>query len=264
MVYGIRTKEEIEIMREGAKILSSIMKTLGLKIRPGLSTGELEELACKLIEKAGGRPSFKYFKISPESTPFPTALCTSINEEVVHGPAIPSRSVKEGDIISLDLGMEYPYSKTGNGMYTDMARTFPVGKVDKKIEKLIDATRKCLDIGIKKIKPGNTINDIGKAIEDYIESRGFSVVRDLVGHGVGRAVHEDPQIPHYYAGKHYDIPLREGMTIAVEPMVNLGSWEIDVLDDDFTFVTRDGLVSAHFEDTILITKKGAEILTRLR
>lgn len=262
MLYGIRTEEEKKIMREGGRILSSVMKNLESKIKPGVSTGELEDLACELIEKAGGRPSFKYYKISPDSTPFPTALCTSINEEVVHGPAYPSRVVKDGDIISVDVGMEYPYLKNGKGMYTDMARTFPVGKVSKEKKALIDATRKCLDLGIKKIKPGNTINDIGKAIEDYIESKGFSVVRDLVGHGVGREVHEEPQIPHYYAGKHYDIPLREGMTIAVEPMINMGGWEVEVAEDDTTFITRDGLPSAHFEDTILISKNGAEILTR--
>ena len=262
MLHGIRTKEEIKIMREGGKILSSVMKTLGSKVKPGVSTGELEDLACELIEKAGGRPSFKFYKISEDSEPFPTALCTSINEEVVHGPAYPSRVVKEGDILSIDVGMEYPFSENGNGMYTDMARTFPVGKISKEKKDLMDATRKCLDLGIKQIKPGNTINDIGSAIENYIESKGYSVVRDLVGHGVGRAVHEEPQIPHYYAGKHYDIPLYEGMTIAVEPMVTAGSWEVDVADDDVTFVTRDGSMSAHFEDTILITKKGAEIITR--
>ena len=262
MLYGIRTEEEIKIMREGGKILSSVMKTLGSKVKPGISTGELEDLACSIIEKAGGRPSFKHYRISPDSVPFPTALCTSINEEIVHGPAYPSRVVKEGDIISIDMGMEYPYSKNGNGMYTDMSRTFAVGKISKEKKDLMDATRKCLDLGIKQIKPGNTINDIGKAIEDYIESKGYSVVRDLVGHGVGRAVHEEPQIPHYYAGKHYDIALHEGMTIAVEPMVNIGSWEIDILEDGFTFVSRDRTMSAHFEDTILITKNGAEIITR--
>ncbi len=262
MLYGIRTEEEIKIMREGGKILSSVMKTLGSKVKPGISTGELEDLACELIEKAGGRPSFKFYKISEDSEPFPTALCTSINEEVVHGPAYPSRVVKEGDILSIDVGMEYPFSENGNGMYTDMARTFPVGKISKEKKDLMDATRKCLDLGIKQIKPGNTINDIGSAIENYIESKGYSVVRDLVGHGVGRAVHEEPQIPHYYAGKHYDIPLHEGMTIAVEPMVTAGSWEVDIADDGVTFITRDGSMSAHFEDTILITKKGAEIITR--
>lgn len=264
MIYGIRTKEEIKIMREGGKILSSVMKTLGSKVKPGISTGELEDLACELIEKAGGRPSFKYYKISPDSDPFPTALCTSINEEIVHGPAYPSRVVKEGDILSIDIGMEYPYSENGNGMYTDMARTFPVGKISKEKQDLIDATRDCLDIGIKKIKANCTINDIGKAIEDYIDAKGYSVVRDLVGHGVGRAVHEEPQIPHYYAGKEYDTKLYEGMTIAVEPMVNIGSWQVDVAEDGVTFVTRDGLPSAHFEDTMLITKNGSEILTRLR
>jgi len=262
MLYGIRTEEEIKIMREGGKILSSVMKALGSKVKPGISTGELEDLACELIEKAGGRPSFKFYKISEDSEPFPTALCTSINEEVVHGPAYPSRVVKEGDILSIDVGMEYPFSENGNGMYTDMARTFPVGKISKEKKDLMEATRKCLDLGIKQIKPGNTINDIGSAIENYIESKGYSVVRDLVGHGVGRAVHEEPQIPHYYAGKHYDIPLHEGMTIAVEPMVTAGSWEVDIADDGVTFVTRDGSMSAHFEDTILITKKGAEIITR--
>ncbi|PLX20691.1 type I methionyl aminopeptidase [Candidatus Parcubacteria bacterium] len=261
-MQNIKTKEEIELMREGGKILSSVMRSLEKMVEPGLSTKELEEKACKLIEEAGGRPSFKHYKISEDSTPFPTALCVYINNEVVHGPALPGRILKQGDIVSIDVGMEYPLLENGRGMYTDMARTFPAGKIDANTKKLLEATKKSLDISIKKIKPGATINDIGKSIEDYIEARGFSVVRDLVGHGVGRAVHEEPQIPHYYAGPQYDIPLREGMTIAVEPMVNMGSWEIDVLDDEFTFVTRDGELSAHFEDTILVTKKGAEILTR--
>lgn len=262
MLYSIKTKEEIDIMREGGKILSFVMRKLGDKVAPGVSAGELEDLACSLIESAGGRPSFKNYKISPDSTPFPTALCFSVNEEVVHGPALSSRIIKNGDIVSIDVGMEYPYSKNGKGMYTDMARTFAVGKIDRETARLINVTKNSLDKAIKKIKPGNTINDIGKTIEKYVEGEGFSVVRDLVGHGVGHDVHEEPQIPHYYAGKYYDIKLREGMTIAVEPMVNMGSWEIDVLDDEFTFVSRDRSLSAHFEDTILVTKNGAEILTR--
>lgn len=262
MYNNILTEQEIRTMKEGGKILAGIMKELEKMIKPGLSTGELEEKALAMIAKKGGRPAFKAYKISPESTPFPSALCTSIDNEVVHAPAVPARELVAGNIISIDVGMEYPYSKNGRGMYTDMARTFAVGKISREKKKLIEATRESLNLAIKQIKPGNTINDIGRAIEDYIETKGFSVVRDLVGHGVGRNVHEDPQIPHYYAGKHFDIPLKEGMTIAVEPMINLGSWEIDVLDDDFTYVTRDNSPSAHFEDTILVTKKGAEVLTR--
>lgn len=262
MLSGIKTTQEINIMREGGKILSGVMKQIAKNVSPGTNTADLEDLACRLIEEAGGRPSFKGYKISPEEEPFPTALCASVNEEVVHAPAKPGRVLQEGDIFSVDMGMEYPFSEGFSGMYTDMARTFAVGKIDKNKQKLMEITKKSLDLAIKQVKPGNTINDIGRAIEDFVEAKGFSVVRDLVGHGVGRAVHEDPQIPHYYAGKHFDVALREGMTIAIEPMVNAGSWEIDVLPDGFTFVSRDRSPSAHFEDTILVGAKGAEILTR--
>jgi len=261
-MIDIKTNEEIKILKEGGKILSNIIRILGEQVKPGVTAIQLEKMACNMIEEAGGRPSFKYYKTSPEADPFPTALCFSVNNGVVHGPANTNKALREGDIVSLDIGMEYPYSKNGFGLYTDMARTFPVGKISKEASRLIEVTKKSFDLALKQIKPGNTVNDIGRAIEDYVNEKGYSVVRDLVGHGVGRAVHEEPQIPHYYAGKHYDIKLEAGMVIAVEPMVNIGSWEIDVAEDGFTFETRDGSLSSHHENTIVITKNGCELITK--
>lgn len=261
----IKKEEEIKAMRIGGKILAEILQTVKEEIRPGVNTEDLEKKACDLIKKAGGRPAFKGYKTLYDTQAFPTALCTSINEEIVHAPAIPGRILNNGDIIGIDVGMEFPYKKGEKGFYTDTAVTVPVGEVSSEVLRLLDVTKESLMLGIKKVKPGNTLNDIGKTVQTYVEQAGFSVVRDLVGHGVGSAVHEDPQVPNYEIKDRSmeNVVLCPGMTIAIEPMVNIGTYRIKSLDDDFTIVTADGSLSAHFEHTVVVTEDGHEILTKI-
>jgi methionyl aminopeptidase len=259
----IKTKAEIAIIKQGGKILAAILKKLADNVKPGATTGELEQLAVSLIKEAGGRPSFKGYKTMLDAKAYPTALCTSINNEVVHAPALPSRQLKNGDIISIDVGMEYPFGEDMHGYFTDMAITVPVGKVSEEAKSLVNVTRNSLMLAIKMVKPGNTLNDIGNAVQSEVEANGFSVVRDLVGHGVGTAVHEDPQIPNFrIVGAGFDnVVLKPGMVIAIEPMVNIGSPRVKNLRDGLTIATADGSLSAHFEHTIAVTEEGYEILT---
>lgn len=266
----IKTQEEIEIMAEGGKILAQIMETLRVKIKPGISTKDLDRLAESLILKFGGECSFKGYDVPDDASgkkPYPSCLCTSVNEEIVH--SVPSeRILKEGDIISLDIGMQY------KGFHTDMAKTFPVGKINKEREELIDVTKKALEAGIEKIKPENHIGDISRAVQKFIESRGFSVVRELCGHGIGKKVHEDPEIlnsvsfdratvdnvSYYGDGR---LIIKEGMVLCVEPMVTVGDWHIKKSGDGFGFETQDGSLSCHFEHTIAVIKGGHLILTEI-
>jgi methionyl aminopeptidase len=257
----IKTPKEIDVMRQGGKILAAILSELGKAVRPGIATGELNDLAEKLIRNFGGEPSFKNYQPSPDDTSFPTALCASINEEVVHAPALPSRTLKEGDIICLDLGLKYPAG--ANGLFTDAAITAPVGKISSEAERLIKVTAEALDVGIIQVRPGNFIADIAKAIQAHVEEVGFSVVRDLVGHGVGKKVHEPPRILNFFDPSSKPVELKEGMTICIEPMVCAGRPEVKTLDDGWTVATADGKFAAHFEHTILVTKTGHEILTKL-
>ncbi len=273
----IKTEKEIKIMRQGGKILACVLKKLINEVKPGITTGHLEKTACDLIKKAGGRPSFKGYKSMHEAHAFPTALCASINSEIVHAPALPSRKLKSGDIIGIDLGMEYPIfakataGKPANkdsemgGYYTDMAATIAVGKISKEAKKLINVTEKSLKLAIKQVKPGNSLNDIGRAIQQFVEAEGFSVVRELVGHGVGTAVHEEPQVPNYEINDNSmdNVILKTGMAIAIEPMVNVGGWKVKTADDGFTIVTADGSLSAHFEHTVVVMEKGCEVLTKM-
>jgi len=265
-MISIKTPEEIEIMAEGGKILAKIMKELEKKVRPGTTTKELDRLAESLILKSGGRCSFKGYKSTDGETvrPYPYCLCTSINEEIVH--AAPSeRVLKEGEIISLDLGIFYPSTSSGQikGFHTDMAITVPVGKVDPDVQRLIRVTKKALKRGIKKIKPGNTIGDIGNTIQRYVESQGFNVIRDLCGHGIGKKLHEDPQILNY--GKRHTGPeIKRGMVFCLEPMVTMGDWKIKRKKDGFGYETVDGSLSAHFEHTVAVTKNSCKILTSLK
>ena len=252
-------------MRQGGKILAAILKKLCQAVKPGVTTGQLEEMALVLIKGAGARPAFKGYKSMMETKAFPTALCTSINEEIVHAPALPSRKLKSGDIIGIDVGIEFPFIDGQHGYYTDIAATVPVGKVSKEAAKLINVTRRSLDVAIEKIRPGNNLNDIGSAVQNFVEAHGFSVVRDLVGHGVGTAVHEDPQIPNFSIsdGSLENFTLKPGMTLAIEPMVNIGGHAIKGMPDGFTIVTADGSLSAHFEHTIAVTKDGHTVITTL-
>ncbi len=249
---AIKTREEIETIAEGGKILHEILLKTAQMVRPGISTWELNEFAESEIEKAGGRPSFKFY--GSKKNPFPAGLCTSINTVVVHG--IPSKEalLKEGDIIGLDIGMEY------KELYTDTALTVPVGKVNETAKKLVETTSKSLNAAIKQAKPGNRIGDISFAIQSTAEAAGFSVVRDLVGHGVGYDVHEDPSVPCY--GKKGTGPLlKEGMVLAFEPMLCEHDYFVDFDPDGWTIRTKDHGLSAHFEHTIAITSYGARILT---
>lgn len=255
----VKTQKEINVMRQGGKILAAILSLLAKSVHPGVSTRELNELAEKLIKEKGGEPSFKNYRSNSKDRPFPTALCTSINEEVVHAPALPSRTLKEGDIICLDLGLKYPAGKSG--LFTDAAITVPVGKISAEAEKLIDVTKQALKVGIAQVKSGNFIHHISKVVQKYVESQGFFVVRDLVGHGVGRKVHEPPYVPNFFSPKFKAVELKEGMTICVEPMVAVGTWQVKTLPDGWTVVTADGKLSAHFEHTVAVIKDGYEILT---
>ncbi|MFH1462216.1 MAG: type I methionyl aminopeptidase [bacterium] len=248
MSIKIKTKEEIEIMGEGGRLLAQIMKELEKKVEPGITTKELDRAAEALILKSGGKPSFKGYQ------GFPNALCISVNEELVH--CFPSeRTLKEGDIVSLDLGIFF------RGFHNDMAVTLPVGKVAPEAQRLIRVTKKALKRGIKKAKAGNTFGDIGNTIQRYVESQGFSVVRDLCGHGIGRDLHEDPQILNY-GKRHKGEEIKEGMVFCLEPMVIMGDYKIKKTEQGHGFQSADNSLSCHFEHTMAITKEGPQILTQ--
>ncbi len=251
----IKSKKEIELMREGGQLLGQIMERMGAIIVSGQNTFEINKLARKLVFDMGGTPIFEGYG-DPDNA-YPATVCTSINNEIVHGIPKKSRVIREGDLVKLDIGMRH------GGMITDMARTYSAGHLSDEAQKIMDVTRECLDAGIKTIKAGAKLSDYGKAVENHARANGFSVVRDLVGHGVGRELHEDPQIPNYYFPGMREIVLQEGMTLALEPMINVGTHYVKILRDGWTYATKDGKLSAHFEDTIVVTKNGAEILTRV-
>jgi len=245
----IKTPEEIKIMAEGGKILAGIMKELEKKVKPGITTEDLNRLAENLILKSGGKCSFKGYE------DYPACLCTSINEEIVH--SVPSaRQLKDGDIISLDLGIFY------QGFHTDMAITVPVGKISPETQRLIRVTKKALKRGIKKTWPGNTIGDVGNTIQRYVEGQGFNVVRELCGHGIGKEIHEDPKILNY-GKRHSGLEIKEGMVLCLEPMVTVGDWKLKKSADGFGYQTQDGLLCCHFEHTVAVTKNGCQVLTNL-
>lgn len=244
----LKSEKDLEMIRASGKILAWVMRELEKNVKAGVSTGELDRLAGELIERQGAAPAFKNYK------GFPANICVSINEEVVHG--IPGeRSIKEGDIVSIDLGVNY------KNYFSDAAVTVAVGKIDSKKKKLIEVTRKALSIGISRAKEDNSISDISYAIQNYVEGKGFSVVRQFVGHGIGFRLHEEPEIPNFGQPHKGDL-IKKGMVLAIEPMVNAGAWECEILDNNWTAVTKDRLPSAHFEDTIAVTEKGTEILTK--
>ena len=243
----IKNNKEIDLMRSAGKIVAETLLLIEEKVRPGITTAELDSIAEEFITKHGARPSFKGLY------GFPASLCISVNEQVVHG--IPGGYVlKDGDIVSVDCGANI------NGFHGDAARTFGVGNITKEAEKLINVTRESFFRGIEYAKVGNRLTDISHEIQNCVEAAGFSVVRDFVGHGIGRVVHEDPDIPNY--GPPGRGPkLVEGMALAIEPMVNAGSYKVKTLSNDWTVVTSDGSLSAHYENTIVILPDGPEILT---
>ncbi|MCK4781967.1 type I methionyl aminopeptidase [Candidatus Parcubacteria bacterium] len=245
----IKSEEEIKIMAQGGRILAEIMKELQKMVEPGITTKEINMAAESHIFKCGVKPAFKGYD------GFPAALCASVNQVIVHG-APNAYELKNGDIFSLDLGIKY------KGYYADMAVTVPVGGVEPEILRLIQVTRKALKRGIKKMRPGVTIGDIGNTIQRHIESQGFGIVRDLCGHGIGKKLHEDPQIPNY-GQRHKGEKVKEGMVFCLEPMVTVGSWQIKKSKDGFGWETRDGSLSAHFEHMIAVTKDGSKVLTKI-
>lgn len=248
MSITIKTNEEIAIMREAGKIVADTHELLESMIKPGISTFDLDKAAEEFIRSKNAIPSFKDYN------GYPANICASINEEVVHGIPSKKRILKEGDIISIDIGAYY------NGFHGDAARTHGVGEISEEARNLIDVTKQCFFEGLKVIKEGNHLHQISSAIQNYVEERGYSVVRDLVGHGVGRKLHEEPQVPNYkIIGR--GPRLLKNMVIAVEPMINIGRYEVRWLDDDWTVVTMDGSLSAHYENTICITEDGYELLT---
>lgn len=253
-MISIKSAEEIKILREGGRILASILNRVKEKVKPGIATIELDELAEKLIRQAGGEPSFKNYKTKGDRILFPASLCVSVNDEIVHGIPSQEKILREGDIVSLDLGLKY------KNLYTDMAITAAVGKISREAEKIIKVAKEALEKGIKEAREGNRIGDIGFAIQSYTEKKGFNVVRDLVGHGVGYRPHEEPEVPNFGRPKAGE-QLKTGMVLALEPMATAGGWEIVLDGDNWTWKTADGFLSAHFEHTIVVTKKGGEILT---
>jgi methionyl aminopeptidase len=249
-MISIKTAAEQESIAKACALTARCMEQLGGMIRPGLATEELDRAAEGFIRKHGGAPTFKGYH------GFPAAICTSVNEEVVHG--IPSgRKLIEGDIVGIDMGILL------GGFTSDMARTFLVGKVSKEAEALVNTTRECFFKAFEAMKPGSRIGDIGFAVQELAESRGYSVVRELCGHGVGRELWEEPEIPNFgRPGR--GVRLEAGMTLAVEPMINLGVWRVEVdKADGWTVRTADGKLSAHYEETVLVTEHGARILTAL-
>jgi len=246
----IKTLQEIAIMREGGRILARIMDELIVQVRPGVSTAQLDKIAEGKILKAGAKPAFKDYQ------GFPATLCASVNEEVVHAIPSPEKILKEGDIITLDLGLIY------KRYYADMARTVPVGEIKKETARLVRVTREALELGIKKARPGATVGDVGNTIQRFVEEHGYGIVRELCGHGIGKELHEEPQVLNY-GSRHTGVELKEGMVICIEPMVTMGDWNVKRAKDGQTYLTRDGSLSAHFEDTIAITANGSEVLTRL-
>lgn len=250
MSVTIKTEDEINLMRKSGHMLYQVHEELKKAVRPGISTKELDQIGEDTIRSLGGIPNCKNYE------GFPAAVCISVNDEVVHGIPSEKRILQEGDIVTFDTGLIY------KGYHSDAARTWGVGKISEDAQKLIDATRQSFFEGIKKAKAGSRLHDISRAIDDYITPLGYGIVRELTGHGIGTHLHEDPIVPNYKQLRR-GIKLQKGMTICVEPMITMGKRQVGWLDDDWTVVTIDGSLAAHYENTIAITDGEPEILTML-
>lgn len=273
----ITNQKELETIRECGRRLAAVLAEVERAIRPGVSTAALDEIAERLIRETGGDPIFKGYRTLRSEPPFPASLCTSINNEIVHGIPSPERILQEGDIIGLDIGMRWPVSENQRrttsgkqlftdiqerGLVTDMAVTVGVGKISEEAVRLLRVTKESLDRGISILKPGVRLGDVGSAVQKYLEENGYGVIRDLAGHGVGIKLHEEPFVPNY--GKAGVGPLvLEGMVLALEPMATEGDWHLELAKDGWTFKTRDGKLAAHFEHTVHVGKDRAEILTMI-
>ncbi len=262
----VKKPAEVQLIREGGKKMGEILDALIPLVQPGVSTWEIDQEAERMIIASGGIPAFKGYRSRRSDPPFPGTICASINEEVVHGIPSEKRILKKGDIFTIDIGMQWPAhsgkGKDGNGFFLDTAVTVPVGKVPKAVHQLIDATRESMEAGILAAQNKATVADIGKAVEQYIKPLKYGIVRDLVGHGVGHEVHEDPRVPNYYDKTLTTWVLEPNVVIAIEPMITMGDWRVEMAPDDWTILTADGSLAAHFEHTIVITEDGPEVVTR--
>lgn len=252
----IKTPEEIKALFEGGQILARILNMVAAAVKPGVSTMDLDQLARAEMKKAGVEPAFEGYQMGGDGPKYPAVLCSSIDHEVVHGIPSHEKILEEGQIIGLDLGIIH------KGLYTDSALSVAVGKTSPENEKLLRVTKEALDAGIAQVKPGNKIGDVAHAVQSKAKEAGFAVIRDLIGHGVGHALHEKPDVPNYGRPGTLEI-LKSGMVIAIEPMFTRGDWRITFLDDGWTVVTADGSPSAHFEHTVAVTESGHKVLTLL-
>lgn len=250
----IKTAEQIEGVKKSAEILSRVMTMAVGMVDVGVSGKSIDEKVEAMIRKEGGIPSFKNYG----EPPFPASVCFSINDEVVHGIPTAERVLQDGDIVTLDIGVNL------NGYYSDMAVTVPVGNISPQAQTLMDVTRESLKRAIAVVKPGNTITDISRAVQNYAQGNNMGIVREFVGHGVGLAVHEDPRIPNYVHPSNFDdqVILEEGMILAIEPMLTTGDYHVKVASDNWTVITADSSLAAHFEHTVLVTADGAQVLTK--
>jgi methionyl aminopeptidase len=257
MAIYLKSEAEIEIMRRADHIVAEVLQAVRERARPGVSTLDLDEMAEGMTHEAGAKPAFKGYQ-GAGPYPFPGTLCTSINEEVVHGIPSGDRKLRDGDVLSVDFGVIL------DGFYGDAAITIPIGEVSDTATRLLRVTREALDLAIERaVAVGKRISDIGAVIQDHVEEAGFSVVRDFVGHGIGRSLHEEPQIPHYRTNSGHNERIREGMVLAIEPMVNEGTWQVESRSDGWTQVTRDRKLSAHFEHSVAVSKDGPIVLSSL-
>lgn len=247
-MISIKSAKQIQKMRESCKLTKELFLMLEDKIKPGITTKELDTIAYNFYKKHGATPNFLNYG------GFPATICASVNDEVIHGIPSAKRQLRDGDIISIDMGCIL------DGWHSDAARTFAVGNISAEAQKLIDVTKQSFFDGIEKIKHGVKLGDVSAAIQNTIESNGYGVVRDYIGHGVGRSLHEEPEVPNYGRAGH-GVRLAAGMTLAIEPMVTAGDFNVEVLDDDWTVVTKDGSLAAHYENTVVVTREGCEILT---
>lgn len=263
----IKTENEIELMRQGGRILASVLSNLAKEVKPGVETKYLDEVAEALIYQYGALPAFK------GHDGYPAALCASVNEQIVHG--VPSdRKLLKGDIVGLDLGIIWPPENCSHcamshgcssqrGMFTDAAITVAVGEISQEAEKIIKAAKGALSVAVETVKSGRKLSEVSSAIEKYVKEQGFVPIRELVGHGVGHQLHEEPEIPNFKASWMKDVVLKEGMTLAIEPMISAGTYKIKKSKDKFGYMTEDSSLSAHFEHTVVVTKNGCEILTKI-
>jgi methionyl aminopeptidase len=252
----LKSRQEIETMRTANRIVSEILDELREKVIAGISTGDIDRMAAEQIRKKGAKSAFKGYQIRKGVPPYPAHICVSLNDEVVHGIPSTQRLIKEGDIVSLDFGVIY------KDFYGDSALTFSLGNTNARTLELITTTAQALECGIAQVQVGKRLGDISAAVQERVEQAGFSVVREFVGHGVGRRLHEDPPVPNY-GMRERGVRLREGMVIAIEPMVNIGGPDVMMKSDGWTAVTKDGSLSAHFEHSVAVTEKGPEVLSLL-